>query len=347
MNKKDLLNLLDNIKLEELTESTFNWYDRVLIIDGLNLFLRNFAALNYINSKGIHIGGLGGFLKSLGYLINHIKPTSVFIVFDGVGSSINRKNINVDYKNNRGKQRMTNWIVFNNMNEENNSKVNQITRLIHYLKCLPVKILSIEKNEADDIIAYIALHLSKKYKSKNFIVSSDKDFIQLVNENIIIYRPTEKQFYDYNTVQSKFGILPENFILLKTLTGDQSDKIKGIKDLGPKTLIQKFPEIQHKILTLEDIFQIAEEKYQHHVIYSRILLEKDNLKNNFKIMDLKNPLLSEEDKIVIDSIIYESLSPLNIKDFTLFYNEDGLGNILSNVDFWLKNNFLILNNLNK
>ncbi len=75
-----------------------NRHDRVLVIDGLNLFLRNFAVLNFVNEEGTHIGGLAGFLRSLGSLIKQIQPTSVYIIFDGVGSSTNRKNLLPEYK---------------------------------------------------------------------------------------------------------------------------------------------------------------------------------------------------------------------------------------------------------
>ncbi len=73
-------------------------------------------------------------------------------------------------------------------------------RLIHYLQCLPVKTVSLDKTEADDIIAHLATKLSSDYGSKTFIVSSDKDFIQLVNENIIVYRPIEKD-YESSTIK--------------------------------------------------------------------------------------------------------------------------------------------------
>ena len=98
MDKKDLLNLLDNMDKPSNPVGTFNKHSRVLIIDGLNLFLRNFAVLNYVNQDGVHVGGLGGFLRSLGFLITQNKPTSVYIVFDGIGSSTNRKNLLPEYK---------------------------------------------------------------------------------------------------------------------------------------------------------------------------------------------------------------------------------------------------------
>ena len=90
MEKKDLLKLLDN--LDEQGQETVEG-ERVLMIDGLNLFFRNFAMLNMVNPEGVHIGGLGGFFRSLGALIRQIQPTQVYVVFDGAGSSNNRKNL--------------------------------------------------------------------------------------------------------------------------------------------------------------------------------------------------------------------------------------------------------------
>ncbi len=110
MDAKDLLSLLNNVVEENETES-LNKHDRVLLIDGLNLFFRNFAMLNFVNEDGVHVGGLGGFLRSLGTLINRIQPTSVYVVFDGVGSTINRKNLLPEYKSNRNITRITNWVL--------------------------------------------------------------------------------------------------------------------------------------------------------------------------------------------------------------------------------------------
>ena len=76
MDKNELLKLLDNVTGEE-KKSTFTKHSKVLLIDGLNLFLRNFAVMNYVNEKNVHIGGLVGFLRSLAYYIKTIHPTSV------------------------------------------------------------------------------------------------------------------------------------------------------------------------------------------------------------------------------------------------------------------------------
>ena len=174
---KDLLKLLDSIQKDDTPrKGTFSKYDNVLIVDGLNMFLRNFAVLNYVNQDGVHVGGLGGFLRSLGSLINNNKPTSVYVIFDGIGSSQNRKNLLPEYKSGRNLARLTNHSVFEDIDEEQDSKVNQISRLIHYLKCLPVHLISLDKVEADDIIAHLSRYLVNEHNSKVTIVSADKDF---------------------------------------------------------------------------------------------------------------------------------------------------------------------------
>ena len=132
--KKDLLNLLDNIQ-ENSEEQPQQ--QRYMFIDGLNLFFRNFSAINAVNPNGVHVGGLGGFFRSLGALVRQIQPTQVFVVFDGTGSSNNRKNLIPEYKSNRNLSRVTNREVFENLEEEDESKVNQIVRIIQYLKTLP------------------------------------------------------------------------------------------------------------------------------------------------------------------------------------------------------------------
>jgi DNA polymerase-1 len=228
MNKKDYLEMLNNIEQGEPTAKP-GQHERVVFIDGLNLFLRNFAMLKFVNHTGTHIGGLSGFLRSLGALINQIQPTSIYIVFDGVGASTNRRYLLPEYKSGRNLSRITNWDIFDSIDDENSSKVDQIVRLIQYLKCLPVKVVSIDKVEADDIIAYMSKDMAKRFNTKSYIVSSDRDFLQLVDDNVTVYRPIEREFYSPATVQEKFGIVPENFIHYKVLLGDASDKVPGVK----------------------------------------------------------------------------------------------------------------------
>ena len=336
MKHKDLFNLLDNIKEDGDTIQTG---ERILLIDGLNLFFRNFAMLNMVNPNGVHIGGLGGFFRLLGALIRQINPTQVYVVFDGAGSANNRKNLIPEYKSGRDLQRITNWEAFDDIEDEHDAKVDQMVRIIQYLKTLPVKTVSIDKVEADDIIAYLSRIIPKDPKDKAFIVSSDKDFIQLVSDNIIVYRPIEKNYYTKETVVEKFNISPKNFILYKTLLGDSSDKIKGVKGLGQKGLLKKFPELTKKDMVWDDILNISEKKMQDHVVYARVIQGRDELEKNYKVMDLSNPMLSNEDKEWLDEVVSSNNLSYHPDKFISMYNEDQMGGLIRNVEFWIKDCF--------
>ena len=342
MANRDLLELLNNMDKEPETPSSP--HERVLFIDGLNLFFRNFAMLNIVNEHGVHVGGLGGFIRSLGTLINAIQPTSMYVIFDGENSSMNRKNILSEYKSGRHQSRITNWEIFEDVEDEHDAKVDQIVRLIDYLKCLPVKTIALDKVEADDIIAYLAQNITDNNdNSRAFIVSSDKDFIQLVSNKICVYRPIEKDYYTPDTIKEKFGVLPENFILYKVLMGDSSDKVPGIKGLGAKKLEKLFPELGQRPLTLNDIIEISAEKYKEHVIYSRVVFEEDNLRKNYKIMNLHSPMINEVEENYLSSLIEENPPVLNPKPFLRFYQEDGLRHLIKNPEFWVNNQFRTLN----
>ena len=342
MDKKNLLNLLNDTEENDITLKEGK---RILILDGLNLFFRNFAVMNMVNPDGVHVGGLGGFFRSLGAMIRQKQPDEVYVVFDGAGSTIGRKNILSEYKSGRNEQRVTNWEIFDNLNEEHDSKIDQIVRVIHYLKTLPVKTLILDKVEADDIIAYLCDILPSHPDDKLFIVSSDKDFLQLINKNVIVFRPMEKKDYTEEVFTKKYKMSPQNFILHKTLLGDSSDKIKGIKGLGEKGLYKKFPELSERDLTFDDILSICEKKYKDHVVYARIIQEVENLEKNYKVMDLSDPMIGDNDKKWLDEFVVSEELNYIPEQFKALYNEDKLGGMIRNLDYWLKENFekLVIN----
>jgi DNA polymerase-1 len=336
MKQKQLLELLNN--LDEHGEETVEG-ERILMIDGLNLFFRNFAMMNMVNPDGVHVGGLGGFFRSLGAEIRRVDPTQVYVIFDGAGSANSRKNLLPEYKSGRDLQRITNWDAFDNKDDEDDAKVDQIVRIIQYLKTLPVKTIGLPKVEADDVIAYLSEITPLSPKDKVFIVSSDKDFLQLVNENVIVYRPMEKEFYTEQTVVDKFKMSPNNFILYKTLMGDNSDKVKGVKGLGEKKLYKLFPELSEKDMTLDDIYKICEDKFKENVIYARIIQHIEELEKNYKIMDLSNPMLDENDKKYLREVVKSKDYQYLPEQFIAFYNKDKLGGMIRNVEFWVKDIF--------
>ena len=336
MKQKELLNLLNNV--EEHGEETVEG-ERILMIDGLNLFFRNFAMMNMVNPDGVHIGGLGGFFRSLGAEIRRVNPTQVYVIFDGAGSANARKNLLPEYKSGRDLQRITNWDAFDDIEDEHDAKVDQMVRIIQYLKTLPVKTVTLPKVEADDVIAYLSDIIPEKPEDKVFIVSSDKDFLQLINKNVIVYRPMEKEFYTEQTVVEKFNMSPHNFILYKTLMGDNSDKVKGVKGLGEKKLKKLFPELGERDMSLDDIYNICESKFKENVIYARVIQHIEELEKNFKIMDLSNPMLDENDKKYLTHVVKTNDYHYLPDQFVAFYNEDKLGGMIRNVNFWVKEIF--------
>jgi DNA polymerase-1 len=334
--KKDLLNLLNTIQ-EDNAEIPQN--ERYMLIDGLNLFFRNFSAINTINSNGNHIGGLGGFFRSLGALIRQIQPTQVVVVFDGVGSSNNRKNIIPEYKSGRNITRVTKHELFDDIEEEDESKYNQIVRIIQYLKTLPVKVITLGKVEADDVIAYMSDKLVKSADDRVFIVSSDKDYLQLISQQVIVYRPIEREYYTEATVRDKFKLDPHNFILYKSLMGDSSDALPGIKGLGEKKLFKLFPELSTQDLTFENILEISEKRMTENVIYARILQDVELLEKKYQIMDLSNPMMTDDDKTYVDEFIKHTDLPFFPKQFLEMYEEDQIGGLIRNPEYWLQDIF--------
>ena len=156
MNSKTDLNekfisFLDQTKNEEHKEVT-RLNDRVLIIDGLNTFIRGFAVNPALNDDGLHIGGLIGFLRSIRYTCDILKPSRCIIVFDGKGGSPKRRKLYPEYKANRKvKSKLNRNVDWGTApQDEQESMKQQMGRLIDYLEQLPLTLISIDNVEADD-----------------------------------------------------------------------------------------------------------------------------------------------------------------------------------------------------
>ena len=332
--------ILDNLH-EESNLEPLHLNSRVLLIDSMNTFLRSFAMIPAINPQGNHVGGLVGFMKSLGYAIKLIQPTRVILVFDGQGNITNRRNTYSEYKANRQIKRITNFNVFSTLEEESDSVATQMMRLLDYLKTLPVNISIIDKIEADDTIAY----LSQKLKDDVIIYSADQDFLQLVDERVTVYSPIKKKFYRPNDVYEQYGLYPHNFITMKCLMGDKSDNLPGVKGLGPKKLMKYFPEIAgQKKFTLQEAYQKATDKVDEHGIYGNVHLFKSQLEINYELMCLEEIELVEADQQELDELIKTNPYNFNKAKFLGMYEKDLLGRGIPNTEFWLSEVFSYLQN---
>jgi DNA polymerase I len=339
MNKTHL-DILNNLH-EESTLEPLHLNSRVLLIDSMNTFLRSFAVIPNVNAQGNHVGGLIGFMKSLGYAIKLIQPTRVVLVFDGQGNITNRRNTYAEYKGNRKIKRITNWKAFDSLDEESASVTEQMMRLIEYLKTLPVNISIIDKIEADDTIAYLA----QKLKDDVVIYSADQDFLQLVNDRVTVYSPIKKKFYKQKEVFDEYGLWPKNFITMKCLMGDKSDNLPGIKGLGPKKLFKLYPELTgDKKYTLKEAYQKATDNVEEHGLFGNIHLFKRQLEINYELMSLEDIELLEADQNDLDELIQTEPFNFNKARFLAMYEKDLLGRGIPNVEYWLTEVFSQLSN---
>jgi DNA polymerase-1 len=328
-NYLDILN-----KIEQKPDRKLN--DHVLIVDSMNTFIRSFAMLQSMNPQGHHTGGLVGFLRSLGFLMRTIDPTRIICVFDGQASSSSRKHIDPEYKANRNIKRITNWEIFDDKDDEFQSMTMQMGRLVEYLQCLPLTLISIDKIEADDTISYLA----QKFRDNNkkvTIVSSDKDFLQIVDQNIEVYSPIKKKTYGKKEVQEELGMIPENYLIMKALLGDNSDNLAGIKGLGPKTLLKEFPGIvKDPLFELKDIHKICNEKLQTKKIFAQILYDWDKVKTNYELMNLLEPRLGDYEIVHILDKIKEPTPSLQAVTFLSMLESDQIEALNKNVEGWLE-----------
>ena len=313
---------------------------RVLIVDSMNTFMRSFASINKLNPKGNHIGGLTGYLKSVGYAIRTFRPTRVILVFDGIGSTTNKKNLFPNYKGNRNIKRITNWEIFQDKEEESEAMGNQMSRLIQYLRQLPVTLISIDKIEADDSIGFIVGHFEKDEDCEEItILSADKDFYQLVSPKTQIYSPTKKKTYKVQDVVDEYGVHPNNFLLYKVILGDTSDNIPGVTGMGPKKTVKMFPLHDSSEHDLGFLFEHCERNYTPKNMYGNVLEIKNQLALNYQLMDIRNPNISADDKESITESINEEINMLNTGNFLMLYEVDGLGDSITNPHTWLTETF--------
>lgn len=179
-----------------------------------------------------------------------------------------------------------------------------------------------EKAEGDDLIGYYVKN--KKENERIVIMSGDRDLTQLISPSVIIYLPVEKKFINQSNAVSILGYKSENVLLKKILCGDASDNIKGIKGLGETTLMKNFPILKEKAVDLDEILGMAKKMVTERVSEKKKPLKwQENMLNrvtdgpqgekvyeiNRKIIDLSNPLMTDEAREAMDSMMYAVIDP--------------------------------------
>ena len=341
MINKRHLSILNQIKESGGKIDSGESNDSVLLIDGMNLFIRVFSAIPTTNEDGVHVGGIVGFLRSLAFSINMIRPTRIIVVFDGKGGSNRRRKIFPQYKMGRKMSyRLNRANDYLTRNEEQQMMIRQLNRVVEYLECLPITIVNMENNEADDVIGYCTKHVFKD--NKTTILSTDKDFLQLVDKNTKLYSPTKKIMYDEDKVFEEYGIHPKNFLLFRMFDGDKSDGIPGVNGVGMKTLTKLFPFMKtEQKYTLDDIMRSA--KTQKNTICERIMESKDLLDMNRRLMDLDDSIITGHTRLKVKEIMERPIQRLIKHKFQKMFLEDKLYQALPNLNSWLATTFNRLN----
>lgn len=311
--------------------------DHILVIDAMNMLIRSFSLLKAMNPSGTHIGGLVGFMRSLGYVTRIFDPTRVIVVWDGKGGSGNRQNINPNYKAQRATSRITHWGLYDTKEEETEALINQLFRTQDYIECLPMQQIMLEKLEADDIIAWLAKKASVSKVKKCTIVSSDKDFLQLVDDTIEVYAPIKKKTFTKDNIFEELKVLPQNYNIVKALTGDNSDNLPGVKGLGIKTIVSEFPKLLTEVSNLDYIYSVAEEKLEGKKIFAKIIHNWDKVETNFELMDLHNTALDEREKQYVNDVITQTIPDLQVGGFLHLLDQDKIEGITKNTEAWLEN----------
>lgn len=325
--------ILNNLK--ETPPRALN--DHILLIDGMNTLIRSFSLLKAMNPTGTHVGGFVGFLRSLGYVTRIFDPTRVIVIWDGKGGSGNRQNIDPNYKAQRATSRITHWGLYDTKEEETEALVGQLFRTQDYLDCLPIHQVVLEKLEADDIMAWIAKKASTSNVKKCTIVSSDKDFLQLVDDTIEVYAPVKKKTFTKDNIFDELKVLPENYNIVKALLGDNSDNLQGVKGLGIKTVVAEFPKLLTERSDLDYVYQVAEQKLEGKKIFAKIIHNWDRVLTNFQLMDLHITSLDESEKKHVNDTLKQPVPDLQSGAFLRLLDQDKIEGITKNTELWLEN----------
>jgi DNA polymerase-1 len=305
-----------------------------LLVDGNALFKTGFfGAKSQYNHHGNHIGGIYQFLTTLRMILDNDLYHRVYVFWDGNFSGKLRYNIYEPYKSARGKD------YINGTQPIDESELIQREIIWEYLNEMYIRQLKHEIIEGDDFIAYYCLN--KKPNEKITIITNDRDMAQLINNDIRIYFLDLKKYVGNDNFSSYFCYHYENAALVKTMTGDNSDSIKGIKGLGESTLISLFPILSEQKVSINDILVLAKEKQEERISKKlKPLKVLDNIINsvtdgvqgdkiyeiNDKLVNLKKPMMTEdaieELHMLIDGTLDES--GRDLKNVLTYMKRDGL-----------------------
>ncbi len=300
---------------------------RVLVIDALNMFLRAFIVDPSLSQHGQPIGGIKGSIKILQKLVRITKPNEIVICWDGPNGSQKRKTLNSGYKEGRKPLRLNRSVHNLTENEEIQNKVWQQMQVIEYFNQMPIIQLILERVEADDIISYVCN--SRHYDGwQKVIVSNDKDFLQLCDDETVVYRPTTDKIETKKTVIESLGIHPTNMALARAMDGDASDNLPGVNRVGMKTIATKLPFMkEERSVTIDELIEYCETKESKLKVFKTIAQSRKLIEHNYDMMQLYSPLISVQGKQTIDYALENFECDFHKTELLKLMIEDGFGEL--------------------
>jgi 5'-3' exonuclease len=283
---------------------------KTLLVDGNNLIKIGVHGVKDFFHSGKHVGGVWHFINTLRRFIETEGFDKVVVFWDGDENSLSRKILYPQYKANR----KTPFDL-----DKENSISEQKERVKQYLEELFIRQVLVDMNEADDLIAYYCQISPDEEKT---IFSGDRDLTQLISDKVRVYLPDIKQYFKLgDKIKFKEIEVPHyNVKTYKIIAGDKSDNIDGIYYLGDKTLVKLFPELLDQEIKFTDILQKAEllhkEDKDNKVLQNLLtgktksgIFGEEFFVINEKIVDLSNPLITEDGKNVVNEYYSETLDP--------------------------------------
>ena len=255
---------------------------KLFIVDGYAILYRAHYALirnPLITSYGFHTSALFGFANHIIKLIIDEKPDYLVCAFDSKEKTFRHK-IYSNYKANRPEMPL--------------ELQHQIPHLWEVLEAMNIPVLRKPGFEADDIIGTITNSVSES-QIESYIVSGDKDFMQLINDKVFLYAPGKRNYppviYDRQGVIEKWGLPPEKIIDLLALMGDSSDNVPGVSGVGVKTAVKLLNEYDNIESVLDNVSKIKNKR-----VY-------DGLTNGREIAYLSRELVTIVKDVDVDTSI--------------------------------------------
>ena len=300
---------------------------RVLIIDALNAYLRAYIVDPSLSTNGQPIGGIKGFVKILQKLVRETKPNQIAIIWDGPNGSAKRKKMDKNYKDGRKPLKLNR--AFHNLTDQEvgENKMWQQARIMEYLNQMPIIQTIIPEIEADDVISYLTT--MPYYKGWNkIIVSNDKDFMQLCDEETVLLRPVKNEILNKQRIVEQTGIHPTNMALARAIIGDSSDNLPGIRGAGFATVAKRLNFLStEKNYSIDEVIEFCENVADKVKFYNNVAENKHVVEHNYKMMQLYAPQMSVQSKIFVQDAVENFDFSYNKTEIIRMMREDGFGEL--------------------